>query len=127
MVNFQEKMEDKSFRRVVRSKYALVLLGLFILFFGWNVIKFSGRMEEISRNKKNAEEKIIALQEQKDRLVSDINKLNTDKGVEDSIRDKFGLAKEGEGLVVVVDGVNTSKSTSSEDSGFWSKIKSWFK
>ena len=59
--------------------------------------------EHILLEKKMAEEKVEALQKQKAQLSGDIDKLKTDQGVEDSIREKFGFAKPGEGMIVVVD------------------------
>ena len=79
----------------------LTVLSLVLLFFIWGTISFFGKMEETKRNKQIAEEKITELQKEKEKLSADISKLQTDQGVEASIRDKFGLAKDGEGLIVV--------------------------
>jgi len=75
-----------------------------------------------------AEEKIQELQKEKAELLSNINQLKTDKGMEASIREKFGLAKEGEDMVVVVDDKDSPKTDSSAKSaGFFSFLKNWFK
>ena len=104
----------------------MILFAILVLIFAWNVFGFWGKMEETAKNKKTAEDKIVDLQKQKDKLSNDISKLNTDQGVEENIRDKFGLAKPGEGMIVVVD--DTSKppappsSVSSKFLGFFKNL-----
>ena len=112
----------------MQSSPVLIFLGVVILVFAWSVFGFMSKMIETSRNRKIVEDKIKLLEEQKTKLSSDIDKLNTSDGLEASIRDKFGLAKEGEGLVVVVDDKNqTASAVSSESGGFWSFFKNLFK
>ncbi len=119
--------QENWFKRVLHSYFGLALLAIFILFFAWNVIKFAEKAQETAKNKKIAQEKLTELENQKTQLSGEIDKLNTEKGVEASIRDKFGLAKDGEGLVVVVDDQSKSATAPKPPTGFWAKIKSWFK
>ncbi len=125
MKHFQEQ---NKFNRIMHSKLGLLLLGVVVLFFAWNVLKFVVKMQDTARNKHIAEDKITQLQKEKERLTKDIDNLNTQNGVEETIRDKFGLAKDGEGLIVVVDNQDkTTNQTTETSTGFWAKIKSWFK
>lgn len=104
----------------------LFVLGLFILFFIWGVIGFMGKMSSTRKNRQIAEDKVAELSEAKARLEIDIATLQTDKGKEASIRDKFGFVKEGEGLIVVVD--EKVEPVEVEDTkGFFSFFKNWFK
>jgi cell division protein FtsB len=73
------------------------------------------------------ENKVIELQKQKEKLSLDIEKLKTDEGVEESIRTKFGLAKEGEGEIVIVEDKNPSPPVEKSDGGFFSFLKNLFK
>lgn len=112
----------------MQSKPVLVFLGIIILVFAWSVLGLVGKMQETIKNKKIADDKIQELQKEKEKLLSDINELKTDKGVEKSIREKFGLAKEGEGMVVVVDDKNPP--VAGEDAGkkgFFSFLKNLFR
>jgi cell division protein FtsB len=125
MKNFQEK---KRFRQVMQSKPVLMLLGIMILVFAYSVFGLVGRMQETIKNKEVAEEKIQELQKEKDQLTANINELKTDQGVEENIREKFGLAKDGEGMVVVTDDKNsTVTDTEDEPTSFFSKIINFFK
>lgn len=125
MKSFQAK---KGFRRVMESKPALILLGMVVIIFTWNVLGFIGKMQETVKNRKMAEEKIVELQKVKTQLSSDIGKLKTEEGIEEDIREKFGLAKEGEGMILIVDDKNTPSSTKDKVSnGFFSFFKNLFK
>jgi cell division protein FtsB len=112
----------------MQSKPVLALLGMMILVFAWSICGLIGRMQETIKNKKVAEEKIQELQKEKDQLTTNINQLKTDQGVEENIREKFGLVKDGEGMVVVVDDKNPSTTDAENKStSFFSKIMNWFK
>jgi len=125
MRNFQEKRKSK---RLVESKPVLVLLCILLLFFAWNVFGLIGRVRETIKNKKMAQDKVENLQKQKDELLYNTNQLKTDKGIEENIREKFGFAKEGEGMVVVTDDKNVvEENTGNQSSSFFSFIKNLFK
>jgi cell division protein FtsB len=91
---------------VMQSKPFLIFFGVLILFFIFSMFGFMNKMEDTSKNRKIAEDRLLQLQTQKDKLTADISKLNTTDGVEEVIRDKFGLVKEGEGMIVIVEDQN---------------------
>ena len=78
-------------------------------------------------NRKIAENKVQELELEKEKLSSDIAKLKTEKGIEENIREKFGLAKEGEGMIVIVEDKNPQTEQNDFSEGFFSFFKSWFK
>ena len=85
-------------------------------------------MQDTRNNRRLAEEKFTQLQEQKEKLSGDIAKLNTEDGVEESIREKFGLVKEGEGMIVIVEEeVVEEVPEPSKLSSFFSFFKNLFK
>ncbi|MEI6280851.1 MAG: septum formation initiator family protein [bacterium] len=125
MRNFQQKSR---LMKALESKPVLIILGIFILIFAWNVFGFWSRMEETSKNKKIIEDRVDALKVQKEKLASDINSLNTVEGKEKLFRENFGLAKEGENLIIVVDDKNQPEVPKTGfSSGFWSKLFFWRK
>ena len=125
MRNFQDK---KRWRGALLSKPVLVLLGIMVLIFAWSVIGLLDKMGETIKNKKIAEEKVAELQKNKEKLSLDISKLETDEGKEDSIREKFGWVKEGEGIIVVMDDKTSQQAnTATQPSGFFSWLKNLFK
>ena len=89
-----------------------------------------GKMTITGENKKIAENKIKELEQEKEKLSSDIAKLKTDAGIEESIREKFGLAKEGEGVIVIVEDKNKTEVSDIKPPGFLSSLffwRNWFK
>lgn len=125
MRNFQEKSKWKKF---FQSPIALICLALFLLFFAWNILVFVGKMQDTARNKKLAEAKVVELKNEKEKLSSEIEKLGTTSGVEETIRDKFGLVKEGEDVIVIVnDHSATANPQESEGKGFFSFLRNLFK
>ena len=82
-------------------------------------------MQATRENRKIAENKLAELQKKREIFTADVAKLNTESGIEDSIREKFPVVKEGEGLMVVVDEKNTSIDKSTEKKSFWSYLLFW--
>ena len=123
MRSFQQK---RGWRNILQSKVFLVFLGICILFFAWSVLGFWTKMQETSKNKKIAEDKVASLQQQKEKLTSDINSLKTDQGKEKVFRENYGLAKDGEDIIVVVDDKNQTAAPVNSG-GFWGFLKNLFK
>lgn len=99
MRNFQERGSKKFWQ----SWPVLSILTVLLLVFTYNVFVFGGKMQNTRNNRKLAEDKFVQLELQKEKLSNDIAKLNTEEGVEENIREKFGLVKEGEGMIVIVE------------------------
>ncbi len=124
MRSFQK---NTRFKRMIRSKAFLAFLGAVVIFFGYSLFSLISKMEETSKNKKLAQEKLNQLENEKWKLSSEIGSLKTDKGVEENIREKFGLAKDGESMIMIVDDKNKPLAPENSSSGFFSFIKNWFK
>lgn len=125
MRNFQKR---ERLKYIMQSKLFLMFLSIVIFTFIYSMFSFINKMEETGKNRKIVEDKITELEKSKEKLNSDIIKLKTEKGIEESIRERFGLAKDGEGMIMVIDDKNQIKTQKEPESGvFWSVIKSWFK
>ena len=85
-------------------------------------------MRETGRNRQMAQERVMALREQKDKLSADIDYLETDEGKEKFFRENFGVAKEGEGVIIVVEEKKQPvPPKSSSFSSFFSFLRNLFK
>ena len=125
MRNFQRK---QIWRDVIESKPVLILLGVGILVFAWSVFGLWNKMEDTTKNKKIVENQITSLEQQKEKLTSDINSLNTDEGKEKVFRENFGLAKAGENEIVILDDTNLPATPAvASPSGFFGFLKGLFK
>lgn len=125
MKSFQK---NRRFNRLFQSKAFLLFLGIVLLISFYSIFGFMNKMRETVKNKNIVQDKIEELEKTKEKLNLDIKKLDTKDGTEESIRQKFGLAKEGEEMIMIVDSKNVSEGQKELDSkGFFSIIKSWFK
>ena len=124
MRNFQEK---RGIRHIMQSRLILVFLGVIILVFAWSVIQLVSKAEETAKNKNIAEDKIAELQKGKEKLSSDIAKFQTEKGIEENIREKFGLAKEGENMIVIIEDKNLPEKEEVESNAPFSFFRNLFK
>jgi hypothetical protein len=124
MRHFQRK---KGWRVFLESWPVVGILLFMVLFFAWGVIGLLHKMEVTRQNKKNAEVRVAELELQKEQLTADIDKLNTPEGKEASIREKFGLAKEGEREIVIVEDPEAEAAKEESSSGFFSFFVNLFK
>ena len=108
----------------------MAILFILLLIFAWSVIVFMGKMSITRENKKIAESQVTELEEQKLKLTAEIAKLGTSSGIEESIREKFPVVKEGEGVIIIVEDENQSEVPEKKSGGFFSFLffwKNWFK
>lgn len=124
MKSFQPK---RGLRNIIHSRPVLVFFGILLLIFASVVIGFMGKMQVTIENRKIAESKVAQLEREKEQLSFDIAKLKTKSGIEESIRDKFGLAKEGEGMIVIIGDKKEPKVADQSPNGFFSFFKNLFK
>jgi len=122
MKNFQL---SRGSRNIMHSRPVLVLLFILVLVFAWSVFGFMGKMGTAKENKKIAENKVAQLEKEREKLSSDIAKLETEEGIEESIREKFGLVKEGENMIVITEDKSDSVAEKASSGNFFSFLKNW--
>ena len=126
MKDFQDKNKNGVLRRIFYSKFGIGFLTLIILTFGWGVMDFMVTMKETARNRDIAQDKVIELEKRKEKLVRDIDALNTDKGKEKVFREDFGMGREGEGLIIVIPDKSTVSQEDDSDRNESSSFKQLF-
>ena len=119
-------------KKSIYSKYLETWPSIFVLFLlvvmiGWGVAGLLGGLRETIKNKNIANAKVLELQERKTRLSYDIENLETDAGKEKIFRENYGLAKEGEELIIIVEDKNIDKNKEKEKKGIFGAFKNWFK
>ena len=128
MLGLQEKLV---FRRFLYSKITIsVLIGalFFALTAVWDVY---GKYREAARNRDVASVEYEAAQMQVAALKKEVELLKTDRGVEKTIREEFGFAREGEGAIILVEDAspqNTKTPLHKENllGSMWESIKTVF-
>jgi cell division protein FtsB len=124
MLEFQEKRKLRSF---LYSKTTLAILIIFIVLAAnavWGVYKKQSLTKE---NLAQTAATFDGLQAREKMLSSEIEKLKTETGKEEEIREKYGLVKPGEEVIIVVNEGDDNLDQDLAQNNFWQKIKDWFK
>ncbi len=127
MQDFKDKQKRKRTQEIIFSIPALFILGvitILMMIAVWNIyVKSKETQENLDRITSVYDE----LHTRELELGASVNGLETSFGVESEIRDKYGLAREGEEVVVIIDdqAVGVDKKDQ-EKKSFWQKIKSLF-
>ena len=125
MLEFQEKRKLKKF---LYSKTVLAVLIIFIILTlnaVWGVYKKQAVTKD---NFAKTASNLAELQARDKMLSSEIERLKTESGTEEEIREKYGLIKPGEEVITVVDRIDsTSSAAVSADAGFWQRIINWLR
>jgi cell division protein FtsB len=122
MLDFQQK---RKFRAILYHRVTLVILFILVFFAvraSWGMYQ-KQRESEMLKNRSLEYKNGLELRQKE--LDAQIERLNTESGLEAEIRSKFNVAKDRENIVVVVDDKATSTMPSVPKS-FWQKIKSFF-
>jgi cell division protein FtsB len=126
MREFQEKRKLRGF---FYSKKMAVLLVLILIFLSYSTIKlyFKNRNAVLKRNETGNE--LADLEQRKTELEKDVNRLQSESGLEEEIRNKFNVQKPGEKALVIVDKnlENGKIESGNELNDFFSKIWQWVK
>lgn len=124
MLDFQQKRKLRAFiyNKITLSVFfVIVLISLFSTFNVWRKKVESQKLTESS------ESKVAELEARKVFIDDQIVKLNTEEGIEEEIRSKFSVAKEGEKVVVVVNDDLDNNIETEEKRSLWQKFLDFFK
>jgi cell division protein FtsB len=129
MIDFQKK---KKIKNIVHSPVFIIILFIILMILMRAIFSVYQKqsVSEINLNKERIEYQKMS--QRKEKLVSSIDYLKTDDGVESEIRTKFRLVKEGESVVVIVNDASSSikseikntqnTNTTASSTSFFSKI-----
>lgn len=108
-------------------KKLALFTGLFILLIllGNSTRRVYNKKEEAGLALVRMEQEIGDLEERESELRSEQAKLKTDEGIDFELRKKFNIAREGEGVAIIVD-ESPGQDEQSDSATRWQKIKSFF-
>ena len=125
MAEFQK---SKKLKGILFSKVTFFVLLAFSIVLMIGLFNIIPKEISTSRTKELVQDQLNSLKIQSDALAADIEKLKTADGVEEKIREKFRVVREGEGLVVIVDDQSGKTTEPPEKSNtFWGFWKNLFK
>ena len=125
MKDFQK---NKDTQKIIYSKPFLIGMIVLFIFLLWGVFGIWNKRNEARQKKSIALGALVDLNKRQDELNKKIGELGTTDGTESVLRDKFRVAKEGEGLVVIVDPSTNTENTETKNpkNSFWNFWKNLF-
>lgn len=118
----RSRQNNRQLKRILYSAPALIILAV-LLFLMTKAALGAYRKEAASMN--SLRETRSEWQRLKDRelqLSSEVRELQTPRGLEEEIREKFSVAKEGEKLAIVVEGDKTKEETDVPERNFLQRL-----
>jgi cell division protein FtsB len=120
MLEFQDK---KKFRRILYSKITFIIVLFFCLIIGRATFDMYKTNRLTAEKRMIAENELLDVKIRESSLRAQIGALKTERGVEEELRTKFRVVKNGEGVIIVVDDEAVLATTS--ESGLVSKFFEW--
>lgn len=128
MFDFHEK------RRIRELLYSKPAIGLLFILTIWLSISAYNRYEIAAETKEKLDIKqaeLDSMQERANTLEAQVHYLEDDRGIEEELRSRFDVAKEGEDVVVLVDErpqggkPTTVEPSPKKGSSFFEQLKFW--
>lgn len=124
MLDFYEKRKIK---RLLYSKPTIIILGFIVIWLSFAVWSMYKKEHDTRLKRIEQREVLNELEDREGSLREEIERLSTERGVEEEVRSKFEVGKDGEEIIIIVDNPeaeniiqNNNKKT------FWQKVFGWF-
>ncbi len=91
------------FRRALYAKPTIIMIALLTAFVTHGAWGMFQKSTEAALRADDANARLGELRSRSDELTTDIKLLSSERGVEEEIRDRFMVAKEGENVMIVTD------------------------
>lgn len=119
--------EKRKFKRLLYSKITLIILGLIVIWLSFVVWSMYEKERDTRLKRIEQREILNELEGRESSLREEIERLSTERGIEEEVRSKFEVGKDGEEIIIIVDnpeGANAEKKETEKT--FWQKMYNWF-
>ncbi|MEK7589985.1 MAG: septum formation initiator family protein [Patescibacteria group bacterium] len=119
--------EKRKFKRLLYSKITLIILGLIVIWLSFVVWSMYEKERDTRLKRIEQREILNELEGRESSLREEIERLSTERGIEEEVRSKFEVGKDGEEIIIIVDnpeGENAEKKETEKT--FWQKMYNWF-
>ena len=120
------QVEKRKIKKRVYSWWSVILLAVIAFFFVSNTWDVYKKYVESKKNIASLHERYEDAQEREGELIKKIDHLNSESGLEEEIRGKFNVAKDGEQVVVIISSDTEEVPEVVENPGLikrlWSKL-----
>jgi cell division protein FtsB len=119
--------KERFLSRIVRSPFTYIILIGVLFLFSYSAINTYKKSKIAKEKTRQVERELAGLLEKEGDLKNSLYDMNTSFGVEKSLREKFGIVKNGEVAIIIIDPVSSEISPQEEkNKGFWGFIRNIF-
>lgn len=115
-------LEKKKYKKLVYSKPVLLVLIIVLLFVGRATWSMFEKARETENKLAAVEQEHAEVKERYDTLSEKVEDLQTERGKEEAIREKFGVAREGEHVIYLIEEEEEPAQTEKQDRSLFQKI-----
>jgi len=116
------KLKQRKIKRKIYSWWSAAILAVIAFFFLNNTWDVYRKYSASKQNVEGLEEQYKNAQNRERELSGKIDNLRTEKGLEQEIREKFNVAKEGEKVVVIVNSNVEEKPAELKETGLFEEL-----
>ena len=121
------KINTKNKNTMIWRRIFIIILSFFTILLIVNIVRLTDKFLITAQKKQIAREKYSMISSQEIDLQAKVSELNTDEGIEKSIRDRFPVVKEGEQVILIIDNDDIDKNNENKDKpSFRQFLKSLF-
>ena len=107
--------------RIMGRRLIILALAILVVSALWGVWNVYRKERESAVEGVRAQTQLSELQKQQAQLQRDLDSLKSDRGMEAALRNQYGMGKQGEGMVVIVEPPTSTPVQAT------SSMKEWFK
>ncbi len=123
----REFQERRKLRKIIFSRFTFVLLAIILVFLAYSTVKIYLRSRQAKDVNEMVKKEVEDLKNRKSELEATVKRLQTEAGIEEEIRNKFPVQKQGEKMVMIVEGETKSDNLTANSSlGFFQKVWRFF-
>lgn len=122
MREFQDKRKWRKYIFSNTTIYILAILIIFVLYGIWSAFNIKEKATSRESASLNTLEDLLL---RKDVLENKISNLSTSRGLEEEIRDKFRVAREGEKMLIILNESNADEEPK-ERENIWHRFLNFF-
>jgi cell division protein FtsB len=116
------RLRKKNIWPLMRRGFSLGLLVLVTFFFARGAVRMYLRYDEASAASSAARQNLAELQEHKAQLETDTERLKSERGLEEELRKRYGVARPGEGVIEITE---PAASSTQERPGALRRLLHW--
>jgi len=122
----REFQERKKWRRLLFSKPVFALVFAAFAFLSYSAVKIFIKSRAIVARENETKKELFDIKQRKANMEKELNRLQSESGIEEEMRTKFDVQKPGERALVIVDKPDdNNKNSDNAGAGFFSRIWSW--